>query len=497
MSARFRLPMLLALLAVAACDDASDPEPGTGGGGGAFGPGEGEAGSGGEVAPCTRPLAEEEAIVWTSPEQDGFSVPHPSLWAGGGLVLAGLASTTGGAGRLIALDPVTGAERWTVEAPLGPPRHLAIGEGKLVVNLATTDPETQEAVSHGLMGIDPDTGAERWRRPVVRGRAIAWPSADLALVVHEEEGEQRLIAIDPLRGDVRWTLGEEVSFQAKPIVAGDLALVQARSGLVAVQADGRVAWRTDRAYLVNHYDASIDEARLLVRNGSQVSSVDRRTGQVEWTVPTDAERPSIALIAGRPWVGTGVDVRVLTPDRGLADRVFEGYLHAVPGPDGTVVLVGRHGAALVEADAATLRWEQGDRRSGCDLLEVFATAHGLLQLHAVCGGAVIGGSGVVVTDSSHVLLDWATGAIRGSWPMANVAGTFGADASLLALYSGGGLRAVDLAPESTAGFSFLHPGMDQTTHAFDGETAYVALQEADTMRRARIVALRPGVAECD
>jgi eukaryotic-like serine/threonine-protein kinase len=146
---------------------------------------------------------------------------------GGALVVAD------GRGRVTALDPATGAERWS--ADLRAPVHAALGATEGVALVATT--------RGALIALDAASGVERWRytsaEPV---RLTASSAGEGRVLVGGTDGVLR--ALDAASGAEAWVFRAPSGFTTAPRAEGGLALAAALDGnLYAVDArTGELAW---------------------------------------------------------------------------------------------------------------------------------------------------------------------------------------------------------------------------------------------------------------
>ena len=197
---------------------------------------------------------------WTAP-------PHAAMWSSPvlyhDLVLIGVASPYGDtplvAGRLVALDPATGAERWNVCVVPGCPAGDGVWStvavdraGVAFVGVGNPD--------DGVLAFDPLTGRHRWFRSLYRdqdrdldvgARPLILDSAGRELVI-EASVEGTLFALDAGTGDVVWSRrlvnGSAVhGLIASPASDGVnvyVASASAPDGLFAIApANGSVVWR--------------------------------------------------------------------------------------------------------------------------------------------------------------------------------------------------------------------------------------------------------------
>ncbi len=182
-------------------------------------------------------------------------------------VHAGLAVVHGGDGVVHALDVESGGERWRLRTGLRPLSDPVLLDGRLLVPAAGR-----------LLAVDPLTGRRLASRPVEGIRLLAaGPEAVFASgggSVHAFDGGLEplwtrwlgtglaaaplllggqllcagangfLYALDPRRGEPRWSLDLQGEPTGAPVPTGSGAVVATAAGeLVGVEAGGRVLWR--------------------------------------------------------------------------------------------------------------------------------------------------------------------------------------------------------------------------------------------------------------
>ena len=182
-------------------------------------------------------------------------------------VLDDLVLVHGGDGVLHALEAETGHERWRLRTGLRPHSEPVVRDGKLVV-----------AAAGRLLAVDPSTGRRLASQPVEGIRLLAagprgvfvsgggsvrafdgglrplwtrWLGTGLTAAPVPAGGQLWcpgangfLYALDPRRGEVRWSLDLGGRPTGPPVAAASgVVLATAEGELIGVEADGRVLWR--------------------------------------------------------------------------------------------------------------------------------------------------------------------------------------------------------------------------------------------------------------
>ncbi|MFF3451391.1 PQQ-binding-like beta-propeller repeat protein [Streptomyces sp. NPDC002667] len=248
-------------------------------------------------------------VLWSRSDTgttSAYSTPVPVL--SGGLLLVG----SGDGRRLTALDPATGATRWT--------RDVGRYDGRIahvagVVLLIAPDSK--------VTALDAATGKEKWRHSVPGmhlpqfhsfGDGVAYAISTPSVT------ETRVAAVDPRTGATTW----------QRTMNGQLGVVAAHDGTVwftSTTADqytdavlrydvaGRRLHRT--ALRVQQAQAQVavrgDIAYLLGNDGSLVA-VNTRTSKQLWRVETSVSKASAPVVAGRRLYLTAVDGRLIAVD---------------------------------------------------------------------------------------------------------------------------------------------------------------------------------------
>ncbi|MGP9019392.1 protein kinase domain-containing protein [Streptomyces sp. BR1] len=227
----------------------------------------------------------------------------------GGLVLV----VPPGAGRLDALDPATGAVRWTRPVPA----HASVRIDDTSVLFTGTG--TGE-----VRCLDSATGKERWHgRPAAA--TAQWVSAPggtalYAVAVSEDAASSLVTAVSPGTGKVLWT--KRLAGALGPVGASGSAL-----SLLAADADSyttavvrldtatRSVRRTALAAPLDQAQAGVDGDTVYVFGaGGSLLAVDARAGVQRWRLETGAARASRPVAGGGRVYVTGADGRLLAVD---------------------------------------------------------------------------------------------------------------------------------------------------------------------------------------
>ncbi|WP_369183961.1 PQQ-binding-like beta-propeller repeat protein [Streptomyces sp. Y1] len=279
----------------------------------------------------------------------------PRLWsttaASGRVVLSGGPQdglfVSGYDGDLRALDPRTGAVRWSRAVGAADPmtenygRPSAVGDGVLSVAAPT-----------GLQTLDAATGDVRWQVPVARWTGLTWgqgpvigggsvfaahdgalnaydaatgerrwsrplgPEGYLALAddtVYAVGREYGARAFDARSGEQRWAQGSVLGAYNTPVLhRGALLLTYAtedRTGTWVCSLDaatGRVRWQ--RRHGATNCAVSAAGGTVCFLSGDTLSAMDTETGEPRWTATTTLSlgrgESSMTVADGSAYVGT-------------------------------------------------------------------------------------------------------------------------------------------------------------------------------------------------
>lgn len=273
-------------------------------------------------------------------------------------------ATAEGAGVVVAVDAVTGVERWRLSFERGTPslRILGVLDGVAMIERLHPD-------DRSIVGIDVDTGEELWARPVTEpglNRVLDGTNVVTRIGVSDDAG---LVFIDPGSGD-------EVGR-----VAGEL-------------------FSTDRL------------GRWYVRDGASIAELDLRRG---WSPPTPLGRlvdPDVAVAAivdGRLLEAAGTTLTVSDTTGGartVANTLGElGPVASIrgvfpmAGPAFVLTTEATTYGAVLDDDGVQLRWEINGR-----VVNTIPTDRGLALLTASAGGTdlrvVDASTGAMITPLS-------------------------------------------------------------------------------------------------
>ncbi|WP_369377275.1 PQQ-binding-like beta-propeller repeat protein [Streptomyces sp. cg36] len=226
----------------------------------------------------------------------------------GGLVLVAPA----GAGRLDALDPATGARRWT--RPVPATGTLAFGDTSVVFTTGSGE----------VRCLDSATGRERWRgRPAAAtAQWVAAPGggALYAVSVAEDATTSLVTAVAPDTGKVLWTKRLPGVLGPVGVSGGALALLAAdannfTTAVVRLDTATRAVRRTPLPVPVDQAQATVEgDAVYVFGAGGALLAVDARAGAQRWRLETGAARASRPVSGGGRVYVTAADGRLLAVD---------------------------------------------------------------------------------------------------------------------------------------------------------------------------------------
>ncbi|WHM37338.1 serine/threonine-protein kinase [Streptomyces sp. BPTC-684] len=230
----------------------------------------------------------------------------------GGLVLV----APPGAGRLEALDPATGARRWSRPVPA----HAALAIGDTSVVFAADSGEVR--------CLDSATGKERWhgRPAAATAQWVAAPggTALYAVSVAEDAATSLVTAVAPDTGKVLWTKRLPGSLGPVGVAGGALALLAAdadsfTTAVVRLDTATRAVRRTPLPAPADQAQATVgdDGSTVYVFGaGGSLLAVDAGRGAQLWRLETGAARASRPVAGGGRVYVTASDGRLLAVDAG-------------------------------------------------------------------------------------------------------------------------------------------------------------------------------------
>ena len=242
----------------------------------------------------------------------------------------------------VAVDALTGAERWRAGFALG---HSMVGDGLLLHNL-------RDGVgSHMLCAIDATTGKRRWCFEPDAGDwvcpALVDGSQSTVYAGVSDTVSSDLVALDATTGSERWRIEtmEETGANEVIRVYKDLALIWNADGQILAldAATGVEQWRTAGSYELP--GAVIGNGVLWAAGGSpeHVVAVDLETGLERWRAAGPTPRDSLTLMG------------IVEDTAYVASKPY-----AAPDPRPTVY--------ALDAVTGSVRWQreiEGDQENVC------------------------------------------------------------------------------------------------------------------------------------
>lgn len=203
-----------------------------------------------------------------------------------------------GAGfTMIALDPATGQERWRK------PIEFAGSSSPVVANGVVYVCSEQGT----LYTFDAATGEPGWTFPV-EGLFFSSPAfADGSIFLGSDNGE--VYALDTETGRQRWRASTDGAVFASPAVAGGVVYVSSKSGMLfAFDAlTGQERWSFNAGG--DSSPAIVGETVYVGSDDGGMHAVDARTGESRWLSATGAPIHSSPAVAGNTvYVGSGTTV---------------------------------------------------------------------------------------------------------------------------------------------------------------------------------------------
>jgi outer membrane protein assembly factor BamB len=289
--------------------------------------------------------------VWSLGWGTGLLVDDGTLYA----VSGSFDGIHGQENAVHALDPATGAERWTYAPDLA---YAAFGlhgtsDGALFVGI---NDDSLSDEGDPTVALEVDTGTERWRVETGDVSGIT-PSQGTAVV--GSQSVFRGLATDD--GAERWSVRADEPGLLPPRVADETAYVAASGGsLRALSLDeGTERWTLDAPVNSVLVDGSGGASRSGVFVGGETVRHAGPDGTLRWTAE---ESLLLALLAGDHVLGFGESAVVsLSPDDGaVAWRAEVGTEYPRPHAvvDGVVVVTDDDSTRLfgLDADSGTRRW---------------------------------------------------------------------------------------------------------------------------------------------
>lgn len=257
------------------------------------------------LAGCNALSGDDDSIPLATAWQQRVDQPTPPVRPAGGPLLVGSRSPFTDDPLVTALDPATGAERWTVTGQKGEGSPVAV-DGDLAVVFSKAGE---------VVGVDPADGTERWRVEIPAvDRAdpgvVAFPAVlldDLAVVPvsgTEDDVPDRLVGLARADGGEAFVHDLPASTAGAPAAVDGGVVVPLLDGtLRRVDADGREAWRLDEGAAMSSV-ATTDGTAFVASARERLLAVDAGSGEVRWRGAlrnTAFPRPLVA--DGRVFVG--------------------------------------------------------------------------------------------------------------------------------------------------------------------------------------------------
>lgn len=181
---------------------------------------------------------------------------------------------------------------WT--ATLDPPGRASL--------LATRDRLIVSTIGGAVSALDPATGAVRWTNNALTPEVA--PIAGEGLVFLAGNGWLRAIA--ETTGEPRWEDRDASLSAAPPLWRAGWLLAQTAAGLRAYRAaDGGLVWKSEFAQPLSG-PITIDGDQIFALAGKKILAIALPTGDTRWTVDLDAEAAGVLAAHERVYV-TGAD----------------------------------------------------------------------------------------------------------------------------------------------------------------------------------------------
>ncbi|WP_428935132.1 protein kinase domain-containing protein [Streptomyces sp. ACT015] len=266
-------------------------------------------------------------LLWKHQVTAGERSTPPVL--SGGLVQA----LTGSGPRLEALDPQSGAVRWTRERPAD--SGLRAAAGMLLIT----------AADGRVTGLDGATGEPRWQHRIEgqsRPFFTSFAGDRLAYAATADGTRTRVTAVDPVTGEVSW--GARLTGNLAPVGVTDGAVTFLESDLssatTAVVRYDPATRRTRRTALpvpLFGAEAAVrGSVAYLMAAGGTLEAVDTAAGRTLWRLETSLSRGSTPVVDGRHVYLGAPDGRLLAVD--AREGAFAGQTRPHPAPRSDTVV---------------------------------------------------------------------------------------------------------------------------------------------------------------
>lgn len=214
------------------------------------------------------------------------------------------AATTADRGFVRAAATDDGTEIW--EHPFAGPEVTSASLGTPALDGDTLYATgTVGGDSGRLLALDPSTGSERWRLDTDAALDLAPACSDGDVFFSDEAGT--LYAVDTASGSARWTTDLPDAPPSKPTVGNGLVYVLANDHLHAFdRSDGTRRWRSEIGPVQSTITLTSD---ALYVGGDQMDAYDATTGERLWQRTVDGYTGAYgvpAVVDGYMYVGTCV-----------------------------------------------------------------------------------------------------------------------------------------------------------------------------------------------
>ncbi len=217
-------------------------------------------------------------------------------------VVGEIAICRSSAGVAYGVDVESGEVSWSIDVNVAGDTSIAADDGVAIVGLA----------NGVVVALDAMSGAERWRSDTGDGGRIGTPTIDdgrvfVATLDGPNSTGHHLLALDLATGERLWTVaspGDRVAYS--PAVADGLAVFGSEdSRLIALDAaDGALVWQTAAPGVVEIVTTIAGDVVYSASNGGEAFALDRATGDLLWQVDIQGIPYGVVVTAGRVLVGT-------------------------------------------------------------------------------------------------------------------------------------------------------------------------------------------------